>query len=58
MPQPASAPVVVSSVEGSFPWAESFFYRKLLAALGYFSPGAWQGIDRFSVTGYRRWHPR
>ncbi|HET6353413.1 damage-control phosphatase ARMT1 family protein [Streptomyces sp.] len=31
-----------------FLWAESCFYRKLLAALGYFSPGPWQGIDPFA----------
>jgi hypothetical protein len=31
-----------------FLWAESFFYRKLLAALGYFRAGPWQGIDPFA----------
>ncbi|MER6136551.1 damage-control phosphatase ARMT1 family protein [Streptomyces sp. NPDC001815] len=31
-----------------FLWAESFFYRKLLAALGHFAPGPWQGIDPFA----------
>lgn len=30
-----------------FLWAESYFYRKLLAAVGYFTPGPWQGIDPF-----------
>ncbi|NUS10456.1 MAG: protein-glutamate O-methyltransferase family protein [Streptomyces sp.] len=30
-----------------FLWAESFFYRRLLAALGYFEGGAWQGVDPF-----------
>lgn len=30
-----------------FLWAESFFYRKLLEAVGYFAPGAWRGIDPF-----------
>lgn len=30
-----------------FLWAESYFYRKLLAAVGYFAPGPWQGIDPF-----------
>lgn len=30
-----------------FLWAESFFYRKLLAAVGYFGPGPWQGVDPF-----------
>lgn len=31
-----------------FLWAESFFYRRLLAALGYFTPGTWQGVDPFA----------
>ena len=31
-----------------FLWAESFFYRKLLAALGYFRAGQWQGVDPFA----------
>lgn len=30
-----------------FLWAESYFYRKLLAAVDYFTPGPWQGIDLF-----------
>lgn len=30
-----------------FLFAESFFYRKLLGAVGYFGPGPWQGIDPF-----------
>ncbi|MFI2206284.1 damage-control phosphatase ARMT1 family protein [Streptomyces sp. NPDC020192] len=28
-------------------WSESWFYRRLLDAVGYFGPGAWQGIDPF-----------
>ncbi|MGW5331344.1 damage-control phosphatase ARMT1 family protein [Streptomyces bauhiniae] len=34
-------------------WAESYFYRRLLGAVGYFGPGAWHGIDPFrpSKTG-------
>jgi hypothetical protein len=28
-------------------WAESYFYRRLLGAVGYFTPGPWQGIDPF-----------
>ncbi|MGW2488924.1 damage-control phosphatase ARMT1 family protein [Streptomyces sp. NPDC001606] len=28
-------------------WAESYFYRRLLDAVGWFGPGAWQGIDPF-----------
>ncbi|MFJ2262079.1 damage-control phosphatase ARMT1 family protein [Streptomyces sp. NPDC087844] len=31
-----------------FLWAESFFYRKLLAALEHFTPGPWLGIDPFA----------
>ncbi|GGW29835.1 hypothetical protein GCM10010381_13050 [Streptomyces xantholiticus] len=30
-----------------FLWSESYFYRRLLGALGYFEPGPWQGIDPF-----------
>ncbi|KMS67982.1 hypothetical protein ACM01_40650 [Streptomyces viridochromogenes] len=28
-------------------WSESYFYRQLLQAVGYFAPGPWQGIDPF-----------
>jgi hypothetical protein len=28
-------------------WAEAFFYRRLLEAVGYFQPGAWRGHDPF-----------
>ncbi|MFR0356377.1 damage-control phosphatase ARMT1 family protein [Streptomyces sediminimaris] len=28
-------------------WSESFFYRQLLQAVGYFGAGPWQGIDPF-----------
>ncbi|MGW3338078.1 damage-control phosphatase ARMT1 family protein [Streptomyces sp. NPDC001009] len=28
-------------------WSESYFYRRLLGAVGYFGPGAWRGIDPF-----------
>ncbi|WP_405845461.1 damage-control phosphatase ARMT1 family protein [Streptomyces sp. NBC_01518] len=28
-------------------WSESYFYRQLLEAVGYFGPGVWQGIDPF-----------
>jgi hypothetical protein len=31
-----------------FLWAESYFYRKLLEAVGYFRPGPWQGVDPFA----------
>jgi hypothetical protein len=30
-----------------FLWAESFFYRRLLEAVGYFRPGPWRGVDLF-----------
>lgn len=30
-----------------FLWAESFFYRRLLEAVGYFRPGPWRGLDLF-----------
>ncbi|MFI9819379.1 damage-control phosphatase ARMT1 family protein [Streptomyces sp. NPDC052013] len=28
-------------------WSESWFYRQLLHAVGYFDPGPWQGVDPF-----------
>jgi Damage-control phosphatase ARMT1-like domain len=31
-----------------FLWAESYFYRRLLEAVGYFAPGPWQGVDPFA----------
>ncbi|MBP0450003.1 protein-glutamate O-methyltransferase family protein [Kitasatospora sp. RG8] len=34
--------------EAPFLWAESYFYRRLLEATGYFQPGAWQGVDPFA----------
>jgi uncharacterized protein with ATP-grasp and redox domains len=34
--------------EVPFLWAENYFYRKLLAAVGYLEPGPWQGIDPFA----------
>lgn len=34
--------------EAPFLWAESFFYRRLLEATGYFRPGTWQDIDPFA----------
>ncbi|MFJ2632942.1 damage-control phosphatase ARMT1 family protein [Streptomyces sp. NPDC087422] len=33
--------------EVPFLWAESYFYRRLLDAVGYFGPGPWQGVDPF-----------
>ncbi|MGW4806988.1 damage-control phosphatase ARMT1 family protein [Kitasatospora sp. NPDC004272] len=34
--------------EAPFLWAESWFYRLLLEATGWFRPGAWQGVDPFA----------
>ncbi|MGW2255150.1 damage-control phosphatase ARMT1 family protein [Kitasatospora sp. NPDC001660] len=34
--------------EAPFLWAESFFYRRLLEATGFFKPGPWQGVDLFA----------
>lgn len=31
-----------------FLWSESYFYRRLLQAVGYFGPGPWQGTDPFA----------
>ncbi|MGV9676958.1 damage-control phosphatase ARMT1 family protein [Nocardia sp. NPDC003482] len=36
--------------EASFLWAESYFYHRLLEAVGWFGPGAWHGIDPFAPT--------
>lgn len=33
--------------DAPFLWAESYFYRRLLAAVGYFGPGPWRGVDPF-----------
>jgi hypothetical protein len=33
--------------EVPFLWAESYFYRRLLEAVGYFEAGPWQGVDPF-----------
>ena len=34
--------------DAPFLWAESYFYRCLLDATGYFEPGPWQGVDPFA----------
>ncbi|WP_307806877.1 ARMT1-like domain-containing protein, partial [Streptomyces sp. FH025] len=34
--------------EVPFLWAESYFYRRLLEATGYFGPGSWRGVDPFA----------
>ncbi|WP_433256803.1 damage-control phosphatase ARMT1 family protein [Streptosporangium sp. CA-135522] len=33
--------------DAPFLWAEGYFYRKLLGAVGYFDPGPWRGVDPF-----------
>ncbi len=33
--------------QATFLWAESYFYRRILEAVGYFTPGAWIGVDPF-----------
>ncbi|MFF7157934.1 ARMT1-like domain-containing protein [Streptomyces sp. NPDC008139] len=38
----------MSWYEVPFLWAESYFYRRLLDAVGYFGPGPWQGVDPFA----------
>ncbi|MFJ2176964.1 damage-control phosphatase ARMT1 family protein [Streptomyces sp. NPDC087851] len=34
--------------DAPFLWSESYFYRRLLGAVGYFAPGPWQGVDPFA----------
>ncbi|MFF9352295.1 damage-control phosphatase ARMT1 family protein [Streptomyces sp. NPDC014734] len=34
--------------DAPFLWAESYFYRRLLGAVGYFGSGPWQGVDLFA----------
>jgi len=34
--------------DAPFLWAESYFYRRILDATGYFDPGAWHGVDPFA----------
>ncbi|MFE7750995.1 damage-control phosphatase ARMT1 family protein [Streptomyces sp. NPDC057428] len=34
--------------DAPFLWAESYFYRRLLQAVGYFDEGPWQGVDPFA----------
>lgn len=38
--------------DASFLWAESYFYRRLLEAVGYFGPGPWSGVDPFAPKKY------
>src|SRR3954451_3826792 len=34
--------------DAPFLWSESYFYQRLLEAVGYFGPGPWQGVDPFA----------
>lgn len=34
--------------QAPFLWSESYFYRRLLEAVGYFEPGPWCGVDPFA----------
>ncbi|MEW5626507.1 damage-control phosphatase ARMT1 family protein [Streptomyces hydrogenans] len=34
--------------DAPFLWAEGYFYRRLLGAVGYFGTGPWQGVDPFA----------
>ncbi|RBO92793.1 damage-control phosphatase ARMT1 family protein [Nocardia puris] len=36
--------------EASFLWGESYFYRRILAAVEYDRPGIWCGVDPFAPT--------
>jgi uncharacterized protein with ATP-grasp and redox domains len=36
--------------DAPFLWAESYFYRRLLGAVGHFGPGPWRGIDPFGPS--------
>jgi hypothetical protein len=35
-------------LDAPFLGSESYFYRRLLDAVGFFAPGAWQGVDPFA----------
>lgn len=34
--------------DAPFLWSESYFYRRLLGAVGYFGAGPWRGVDPFA----------
>lgn len=36
--------------EVPFLWSESYFYRRLLDAVGYFGSGSWRGVDPFAAV--------
>jgi hypothetical protein len=43
-------------VDVPFLWAESYFYRKLLDATGYFGDGPWRGVDPFGPVKQEELH--
>jgi hypothetical protein len=44
-------------LEAPWYWAEAYFYRRVLEAIGYFRPGPWQGRDPFALTKATEWQP-
>lgn len=38
--------------QAPFLWAESYFYRRLLEAVGYLEDGVWRGVDPFAPKKY------
>ncbi|NGN62818.1 protein-glutamate O-methyltransferase family protein [Streptomyces sp. A7024] len=47
-----------SWLDAPFLWAESYFYRKLLAATGYFESGPWRGVDIFAPSKQAELHSK
>jgi hypothetical protein len=44
-----AAPYIGTSWQDApFLWSESYFYRQLLEATGFFEPGPWQRVDPFA----------
>ncbi|MFI6450394.1 damage-control phosphatase ARMT1 family protein [Streptosporangium amethystogenes] len=35
-------------LDAPFLWSESYFYRRVLDAVGFFEPGPWRGVDPFA----------
>lgn len=44
-------------LEAPWYWAETFCYRRILEATGYFQPGPWQGVDPFQPQKATEWAP-
>lgn len=54
----AAAPQVGRSwLDVPWYWAEAYFYRRVLEAIGYFQPGPWQGYDPFAAKKGQEWQP-